>query len=82
MGFERAVSTTYPAPAPTLQPMGRPKVYGERRATAVRLPPALHQRLREAAAERQVSANLLVEQAIAEYLERLVPVEHLVGATP
>jgi predicted HicB family RNase H-like nuclease len=38
--------------------------------------------LREAAAERQVSANLLVEQAIAEYLDRLVPVEHLVGATP
>ncbi|HWD52305.1 MAG TPA: toxin-antitoxin system HicB family antitoxin [Acidimicrobiales bacterium] len=62
--------------------MGRPKVYGERRATAVRLPPALHQRLREAAAERQVSANLLVEQAIAEYLDRLAPVEHLVGAPP
>lgn len=60
--------------------MGRPKVYGERRATAVRLPPALHQQLREAAAERQVSANLLVEQAIAEYLDRLVPVEQLVGA--
>jgi predicted DNA-binding protein len=60
--------------------MGRPKVYGERRATAVRLPPALHQRLREAAAERQVSANLLVEQAIAEYLDHLVPVDHLVGA--
>lgn len=55
-------------------------MYGERRATAVRLPPALHQQLREAAAERQVSANLLVEQAIAEYLDRLVPVEQLVGA--
>ena len=57
-------------------------MYGERRATAVRLPPALHQRLREAAAERQVSANLLVEQAIAEYLDRLGSVEPLVGAPP
>jgi hypothetical protein len=40
----------------------------------------LHQRLREAAAERQVSANLLVEQAIAEYLDHLVPVGQLVSA--
>jgi predicted HicB family RNase H-like nuclease len=55
--------------------MGRPKVYEKRRATAVRLPAGLHDRLREAAADRQVSANLLVEHAIAQYLERLPPTE-------
>jgi predicted HicB family RNase H-like nuclease len=50
-------------------------MYEERRTTAVRLPPRLHERLRDEAASRQVSANLLVERAIAEYLDRLPPVE-------
>jgi predicted HicB family RNase H-like nuclease len=54
----------------------RPKQYEqERRSTAVRLPVALHDRLRAAAADRQVSVNLLVEHAIAQYLDRLPPVE-------
>ncbi len=54
--------------------MTRPRIYGEeRRTTAVRLPPRLHERLRGEAAARQVSANLLVERAIAEYLDRLPP---------
>jgi len=61
--------------------MTRPRLYEEkRRSTAVRLPPGLHERLREEAAARQVSANLLVEHAIAEYLDRLPPIEQLVGA--
>lgn len=61
--------------------MTRPKLYDEkRRATAVRLPPGLHDRLRAEAAARQVSANLLVEHAIAEYLDRLPSVDRLTDA--
>lgn len=52
--------------------MGRPRVSDERRvATAVRFPESLHRRLHLAAAERAVSANLLVTKAVDEYLERL-----------
>jgi predicted HicB family RNase H-like nuclease len=57
--------------------MTRPRTYEERRTTAVRLPSLLHKRLRDEAAARMVSANLLVERAIAEYLDRLPPVEIL-----
>jgi predicted HicB family RNase H-like nuclease len=60
--------------------MGRPRLYAQRKATAVRLPPGLHDRLRQAAAERQISANLLVERAIAEYLDRLAATEPVTGA--
>jgi predicted HicB family RNase H-like nuclease len=45
--------------------------------TAIRLEREVHERLRAAAAERQVSVNLLVEKAVADYLARLVPVEEL-----
>jgi predicted HicB family RNase H-like nuclease len=52
--------------------MGRPRKYEEGRiATAVRLPVSVHRRLQEAAADRDVSANLLVTRAVCEYLERL-----------
>lgn len=44
-----------------------------RRATAVRLPVSLHARLRAEADARLVSANLLVERAITEFLDRLPP---------
>jgi predicted HicB family RNase H-like nuclease len=54
--------------------MARPRLYDEPRiATAVRLPSDLHERLRLEAMRRQVSANLLVERAIAIYLDRLPP---------
>lgn len=52
--------------------MARPRKYDEDRvATAVRLPESLHQRLHDAAADRDVSANLLVTNAVIEYLDRL-----------
>lgn len=52
--------------------MGRPRTYEERRiATAVRLPESIHRRLREAAVDRDVSANLLVTRAVSEFLDRL-----------
>jgi len=59
--------------------MPRPRVYLEaRRATAVRLPVSLHERLRAEADLRLVSANLLIERAISEFLDRLPPAK--VGA--
>jgi predicted transcriptional regulator len=52
--------------------MARPRVSDEKRiATAVRLPESTHRRLRSAARERDVSANLLVTRAVEDYLERL-----------
>jgi len=52
--------------------MGRPRVSDEKRiATAVRLPESIHRRLQLAASDRDVSANLIITRAVAEYLERL-----------
>jgi predicted transcriptional regulator len=52
--------------------MGRPKLYPDQRvATAIRLPPDLHQALRREAAERDVSVNLLVTRAVTEFVGRL-----------
>ena len=59
--------------------MARPRTYEEERiATAVRLPESVHRRLHQAAADRDVSANLLVTRAICDYLDRLPSA----GATP
>ena len=58
--------------------MGRPKVYNEpRKTTAVRLPTSLHAELRKAAAARDVSVNLLVTNAVSEFLRRLPPPNQL-----
>jgi hypothetical protein len=64
----------------SLRTVGRPRVHDEERVTtAVRVPKTLHDRVRAAASERQVGVNLLVVRALEEYLDRLVPVEELVG---
>jgi predicted transcriptional regulator len=61
--------------------MARPRVSDERRvATAVRLPESVHRRLRTAARERDVSANLLVTKAVEDYLERLPSADTTMGA--
>lgn len=58
--------------------MARPRTCEENRiATAVRLPESVHRRLHEAAADRDVSVNLLVTRAVGEYLDRLAPVDEL-----
>lgn len=63
--------------------MGRPRTYEENRiATAVRLPVSVHRRLHEAALSRDVSANLLVTRAIADFLERLPPLERQLKPMP
>lgn len=60
--------------------MGRPRTYPEARvATAVRLPESVHRRLHEAAADRDVSANLLITRAVTELLDRLPPAAVALG---
>ena len=60
--------------------MARPRTCEENRiATAVRLPESVHRRLHEAAADRDVSVNLLVTRAVGEYLDRLAPVDELLA---
>lgn len=56
--------------------MPRPRTCAEDRvATAVRLPVSVHQRLHQAAMDRDVSANLLITRAVTDFLERLAPAE-------
>jgi len=45
--------------------------------TAIRFPPEMHQALRAAADERELSVNYLVVRAVAEFLPRLVPVDEI-----
>jgi hypothetical protein len=64
----------------TVALMPRPRTYEEPRlATAVRLPASLHLRLRAEARDRQVSANLLVEWAITDFLDRLPALQSTLG---
>jgi predicted HicB family RNase H-like nuclease len=59
--------------------MARPKLYEERRIpTAVRIPESLHRQLHEAAAEREVSVNLMIIRAIKNHLEHLPPLDDVV----
>jgi len=57
--------------------MGRPHTHDDRRATAIRFDPDVHARLVAAAKERQVSANLLVNRAVDEFLDALLPVDEI-----
>lgn len=54
--------------------MARPRVYGKRVSTGVRLPVELHERLTAVSIERDVSINHLMCRAIEAYLDRLEPV--------
>lgn len=56
---------------------GRPRVYGERVHTVIRIPTQLHARLREAADDRDVSVNWLVLRALEDFLDRLIPADEL-----
>jgi predicted HicB family RNase H-like nuclease len=48
-----------------------------RTATAIRFPETVHERLREAADERDLSINYLVVKAVEDFLERLIPANEL-----
>lgn len=54
---------------------GRPPEFGDRITKAVRLDSALNERLKAEARQRNVSANLLINAAIEDYLERLLPIQ-------
>lgn len=61
-----------------LRRMARPKIHHEERVTtALRVPRGLHDRLKCAAEERQVGLNLLAVKALEDYLDRLIPLDHL-----
>ena len=49
----------------------------QRTTTAIRFPEELHERLRKAADERDLSINFLVVKAVEEFLENLVPANEL-----
>jgi predicted transcriptional regulator len=46
-----------------------------RTTTAIRFPDALHDRLKQAADERDLSINFLVVKAVEDFLERLLPAD-------
>ena len=58
--------------------MSRPTTYGERNGTAIRFEKELHEQLKAAAAERDVSINWLVNRACRAFLAQLVPVDELI----
>ena len=49
----------------------------DRTTTAIRFPDEIHERLRVAADERDLSINYLVVKAVEEFLHNLIPVEEL-----
>lgn len=61
---------------------GRPREYDDRVSTSIRLPVDLHQRLSVAAEEREVSVNYLVNKAIADFLDRLIPADEIMLTRP
>jgi predicted HicB family RNase H-like nuclease len=64
-----------------MKQLGRPVEFSADRVTkALRVPPELDRRLKIAAAERGVSVNVLINAALNDYLQRLVPVEQLLQA--
>ena len=69
--MERSSEETAPAKR------GAPRRYDRRTTTAIRLPDDLHDRLVAAAAERDVSANFLVNKAVAQFLDRLIPIDEM-----
>ena len=60
------------------RPPGRPTEFGHRVTKAVRLEPSLDERLKLEARMRNVSANLLINRAVEDFLDRLVPVDEAV----
>jgi len=57
--------------------VGRPREYAERHQKNVRLPVEMNDRLRAVAAEREVSANSIINHAVKDFLDRLIPLNEL-----
>jgi predicted HicB family RNase H-like nuclease len=61
-----------------MKQIGRPRQYTEERVTkALRIPKDLDERLKATARERGVSVNVLMNMALEQYLDRLIPLEVL-----
>ena len=50
-------------------------------STQVRLPESLYERLKSAAQDRDVSANLIVTRALTEFLDHLAPSDVVLSST-
>ena len=48
-----------------------------RTTTAIRFPPELHEKLTQAAADRDLSINYIVVKAVEQFVERLLPVDEI-----
>ena len=66
---------------PVVRVMGRPDL-GQTVNTAIRMKPKLHEALKAAAEEREVSVNFLINRAVEDFLPRLIPVEHVRWTKP
>lgn len=64
-------------PQPTSRKPGRPRRFTDRTSTAIRFPTELHARLSQAADERDVPLNFLVNKAVEEFLDRLLPISEI-----
>lgn len=51
-------------------------------ATNVRLDPEVHTRLRQECNARMVSIQMMIERAVIEFLDRLVPLDEMTGKKP
>lgn len=54
----------------------------KRATTGIRFRPELHRRLTKAAEERDLSINWLVNRAVEEFLDRLIPADEFVLTRP
>ena len=66
---------------PVVRVMGRPNL-GQTINTAIRMKPELHEALKTAAEEREVSVNFLINRAVEDFLPRLLPVQDIRWTAP
>lgn len=57
--------------------MSRPRHAVPTICTGIRFEPGIHTRLTEAAADREVSINFLVNRACAAFLDELIPADEM-----
>lgn len=55
--------------------MANTRTHKPRTTTAIRFPDELHEQLKQAAEDRELSINFLVVKAVEDFLPRLIPVE-------
>jgi len=71
------IATTGRAQTTTVSFMSTTHASKQRTATAIRFPGELHEQLRQAADERDLSINYLVVKAVEQFLPQLIPADEL-----